>query len=75
MDGVVGDFDSLPALSVIPCKFKLVSSFANLGSDNKSSMVSDIVDVVARVSRFEGHSSVSRNIKILLNVVLREIVS
>jgi hypothetical protein len=38
-------------------------------------MVSDIVDVVARVSRFEGHSSISRNVKILLNVVLREIVS
>lgn len=73
MDGVVGDLDGFPGLSIIPSEFKRISRLIDFSSNDKSSMISDIVDVVSRVSRGERDTTISRYVEVLLDVVLRKI--
>jgi hypothetical protein len=62
MDRMVRDLNSLPSFSIVPSKFKLVSRLTDFTGHNEGTMISNIIDVVAGVSRGECDSAVSRHV-------------
>jgi len=55
---LVRDLDFLPILSIVPGELNLSGRLTDLAGNNEGTMISDIVDVVASVSRGESNSTI-----------------